>query len=83
MNQIVTVTTAPFLVSVPMTSVDGSEWLYDVTVYPKNLTGDPTLEKAVREHGDEDYAHTATASIGDTLEYRIVSMLPEISSAPT
>lgn len=45
-------TTAPFFVSLPMTSVDGSNatdggtrWMYDVTLYPKNLTGIPTLEK--------------------------------------
>ena len=29
-------TTAPFLVSLPMTTIDGDEWNYDVTVYPKN-----------------------------------------------
>lgn len=28
----------PFLVSVPMTTVDGSGWLYDIHVYPKNGT---------------------------------------------
>ncbi|MBQ4530635.1 MAG: SpaH/EbpB family LPXTG-anchored major pilin [Lachnospiraceae bacterium] len=28
----------PFLVSVPMTKSDGSEWLYDVHVFPKNST---------------------------------------------
>ena len=31
----VTSTTAPFLVSLPMTTVDGSEWNYDLTLYPK------------------------------------------------
>ena len=45
----VTSTTAPFLVSLPMTTVDGSEWNYDLTLYPKNETGNPTLEKTVRE----------------------------------
>ena len=52
----VTDTTAPFLVSLPMTSVDGNNandggtrWIYDVTLYPKNLTGIPSLEKALRE----------------------------------
>ena len=43
------VTTAinPFLVSVPMTTTDGDNWLYDVHVYPKNKTtyGGVTLEK--------------------------------------
>ena len=34
----VTTPAAPFIVSVPMTKVDGSGWLYDVHVYPKNKT---------------------------------------------
>ena len=38
--EMVTETTAPFLVSLPMTSTtDNASWLYDVTLYPKNLTG--------------------------------------------
>lgn len=78
-------TTDPFLVSVPMTSVDGAKWLYDITLYPKNATGKPTLEKTVRESITEtgasgDYAHTATASAGDKVEYQIVSRLPSITS---
>lgn len=28
-----------------MTTIDGKDWNYDVTVYPKNQTGNPTLEK--------------------------------------
>lgn len=37
----------PFLVSIPMTSADKLNWLYDVTVNPKNVTtyGDVTLKK--------------------------------------
>lgn len=37
----------PFLVSIPMTSVDKTNWLYDVTVNPKNVTkyGAATLKK--------------------------------------
>ena len=43
----VTTPAAPFLVSIPMTTVDGDSWLYDVHVYPKNKTtyGGVTLEK--------------------------------------
>lgn len=88
-------TTAPFFVSLPMTSVDGSNatdggtrWMYDVTLYPKNLTGIPTLEKALRENqndtgknnGSNDitdgYAHTGTASDGDVIDYQLISTLP-------
>lgn len=88
-------TTDPFLISLPMTSVNGtnatdggSRWIYDVTVYPKNQTGDPTLEKTLRESksdtGKTDaYAHTGTASGGDIVEYQIVSTLPTITSEST
>lgn len=43
----VTTPADPFLVSIPMTTVDGASWLYDVHVYPKNKTtyGSVTLEK--------------------------------------
>lgn len=82
----VTCTVNPFFVSVPMTTVNGAEWMYDVTLYPKNETGNPTLEKTVRENQEDtgktaDYTHTATASIGDVVDYQIVSKLPTITSA--
>ena len=92
----VTSTTAPFLVSLPMTTVDGSAWNYDLTLYPKNETGNPTLEKTVRESkadtgknaGKTDditdgYNHTATASDGDVVEYQVTSTLPTITSPAT
>lgn len=43
----VTTPVEPFIVSVPMTTKDGDNWLYDVHVYPKNETtyGRVTLEK--------------------------------------
>ena len=54
--EMVVSTVDPFLISLPMTSVNGtnaddggSRWIYDVTLYPKNLTGIPTLEKTLRE----------------------------------
>ena len=95
-------TTDPFLISLPMTSVNGTNavdggtrWIYDVTVYPKNQTGDPTLEKTLRESNSntgknngtagitDGYAHTGTASGGDTVEYQIISTLPAITSEST
>ena len=45
----VTSTCNPFFVSLPMTTMDGTAWNYDVAVYPKNQTGNPTLDKTVRE----------------------------------
>lgn len=89
----VTSTCNPFFVSLPMTTIDGAAWNYDVTVYPKNQTGNPTLDKTVREATNstgkntgsltnitDGYAHTATASVGDTVDYQIISTLPTITS---
>lgn len=92
----VTSTCNPFFVSLPMTTVDGAAWNYDVTVYPKNQTGNPTLDKTVRESKNstgknsgsltdigDGYAHTATASVGDVVDYQIISTLPTITSKAT
>ena len=89
----VTSTCNPFFVSLPMTTIDGTAWNYDVTVYPKNQTGNPDLEKTVRESKNstgkyngsltdikDGYAHTATASVGDVVDYQIISTLPTITS---
>ena len=89
----VTSTCNPFLVSLPMTTIDGAAWNYDVTVYPKNQTGNPNLEKTVREAKNstgkntgsltdikDGYKHTATASVGDVVDYQIISTLPTITS---
>ena len=103
--EMVTSTTNPFFISLPMTTVNnvtdgsapegGSEWNYDVTVYPKNETGIPTLEKTVRESASDTgknggresitdfWSHTATGSAGDTMEYQIICSLPTITSQAT
>lgn len=103
--EMVTSTTAPFFVSLPMTTVDGNEhsashnggteWNYDVTVYPKNETGIPTLEKTVREASKDTgknngsdvitdgFSHNATGSAGDVMEYQFISTLPTITSKST
>ena len=100
--EMVTSTTDPFFASLPMTSVNGTnasnggqEWLYSITLYPKNQTGIPSLEKIVRESKDwtgknnasdlatDGYAHNATGSTGDAFEYQIISKLPAITSAAT
>ena len=103
--EMVTSTTNPFFVSLPMTTVSGDEnssspegghaWNYDVVVYPKNETGIPTLEKTVREAKKDTgknegtstitdgFAHTATGSSGDVMEYQVISTLPTITSQAT
>lgn len=50
----VTSTVDPWLVSVPTTHSDGESWFYDLYVYPKNRTGNPTLEKLVRNAGGKN-----------------------------
>ncbi len=93
----------PFLLSFPMSQVNGTnvsdssaKWLYSLTIYPKNETSYPTLEKTLREsaadtgknNGSADditngYAHTGTASDGDVVDYQIISKLPTITSGAT
>lgn len=99
----VTSTCAPFFLSIPMSPVSGSNatdgntrWLYDVTIYPKNLTGIPTLTKSLRENVNDTgkhkgttnditdgYASTGTASDGDVIDYQILSTLASITSKST
>lgn len=101
--EMVVSTTDPFLVSVPMTTVNGTNaddggerWLYNITLYPKNLAGIPSLEKTLRENIydtgknkgsasdiNDGYAHTGTASDGDVIDYQVISTLPTITSEST
>ena len=107
--EMVTSTTAPFFLSLPMTRVNGGggmtgsvnetegghEWNYHVELYPKNETGIVTLEKTVRETKadtgkntntdtiTDGFAHNATASTGDVVEYQIITTLPSITSKAT
>lgn len=76
--EMVTSTTNPFFVSLPMTTVSGDDnsaspegghfWNYDVVVYPKNNTGIPSLTKEVREAvkdtGKNDGSDTITDGFG-------------------
>lgn len=74
-NEAVTSTTAPFFVSLPMTTVSGNEhstspegghqWNYDVTVYPKNETGISELTKEVREASKDTGKNNGSAVITD------------------
>ena len=103
--EMVTSTTNPFFVSLPMTTVSGDAnsaspegghfWNYDVVVYPKNNTGIPSLTKEVRESvkdtgtngGTDDindgFAHAATGSAGDVMEFQILAGIPTITSNAT
>ncbi|MCC8028631.1 MAG: LPXTG cell wall anchor domain-containing protein [Lachnospiraceae bacterium] len=51
-------TVNPFFVQLPFTAAseqDSEYWLYDMTVYPKNQSGNPSLDKSVRNA----YSNTA------------------------
>ena len=73
----------------------GHFWNYDVVVYPKNNTSIPSLRKEIRESvkdtgtngGTDDiydgFAHTATGSAGDVMEYQILAGIPTITSNAT
>lgn len=57
----VTYTTNPWFVQLPSTDSNGDDWFYDVICYPKNETGNPTLDKKVRNNPDQDNVTTANA----------------------
>ena len=68
----VTTTCNPFLLSVPMTSVNGTNatdggtrWIYDVVCFPKNLTGIPTLEKQLKENKNDTGKNQGTQELTD------------------
>ena len=65
--EMVTSTTDPFLVSVPMTTVNGTN--------AENGGSASNIK--------DGYAHTGTASSGDVLDYQIISTLPSITSEST
>lgn len=64
----VTKKAAPVLVSIPMTTKDGDDWLYDVHVYPKNSVAETDIDKKI-VGGDTD--KTISAAIGDVINYEV------------
>ena len=70
--EMVVSTTNPFLVSVPMTTVNGTNadnggtrWIYDITLYPKNRTSIPTLLKELRESASDTGKNNGSDDITD------------------
>ena len=55
----VTYTINPWFVQLPSTDSKGDDWFYDVICYPKNETGNPTLDKRVRNNPDQNNVTTA------------------------
>lgn len=77
----VTSTCNPFLVSLPMTTIDGTAWNYDVTVYPKNQTGNPTLDKTVRENKNSTGKNTG--SLTDIQNQAVIHLRPVTTKGGT
>ena len=86
--EMVTSTTNPFFVSLPMTTVSGDAnsaspegghfWNYDVVVYPKNETGIPTLEKTVREAKKDTGTHNGTDDITGGFEHNATASAGDV-----
>lgn len=56
----VTETVNPWFVQIPTTTIEGTEWFYNIDCYPKNQTGHPTLSKQVRnEYGTPGLNHNS------------------------
>lgn len=97
--EMVTSTTNPFFVSLPMTTVSGDEnsaspegghfWNYDVVVYPKNDTGIPSLEKTVREASKDTGKNEGSDTITDGFDHNATASTGDtmeyqiISTLPT
>ena len=73
----ITDTVNPWFVQLPFTNFDdeepengGEQWLYDMTCYPKNQSGNPTLDKSVRNAYSNTVAEdkNGTVNVGDSYE---------------
>lgn len=69
----VTQVSVPFLVSLPFTGKNGNQ-LYDLEVYPKNATGQETIDKKIVEDGKE--VTETQANIGDKINYKVTYSVP-------
>lgn len=73
----------PWFVSLPFTNISsettdngGDYWLYDMTCYPKNQTGNPTLDKSVRNAYSSTTAadnKNGTVNSGDEYNYSTIN----------
>lgn len=74
----------PFLVSVPQTNPEGTEWVYDVKVKAKNIVDDETVTKEVE--GDfitivdgNNNEEIITGAIGSTLWYTVTGTVSKVN----
>lgn len=72
-NVNVTKVSVPFLVSLPFTGQDGKT-VKDLKVYPKNSTGEDSIDKKIVEGETEKL--TTAANIGDPVNYKVTYSVP-------
>ena len=72
-NVNVTKVSVPFLVSLPFTEKNGTT-VKDLKVYPKNSTGEDSIDKKIVEGETEKL--TTAANIGDTVNYKVTYSVP-------
>nr|WP_288696033.1 SpaH/EbpB family LPXTG-anchored major pilin [uncultured Dorea sp.] len=72
-NVNVTKVSVPFLVSLPFTEKNGTT-VKDLKVYPKNSTGEDSIDKKIVEGKTEKV--TTAANIGDTVDYKVTYSVP-------
>ncbi|GGG73064.1 SpaH/EbpB family LPXTG-anchored major pilin [Corynebacterium pelargi] len=69
----VEVTTAPFLVTLPMTNpTNNSQWMYDVHVYPKNKRQEDPILKTVNDEN--------ATTVGNKINYEVTAKIPQTDS---
>ena len=69
----VTKVSVPFFVSLPFTDASGKS-VTDIYAYPKNSTGEDTIDKKIVE--DDGEKASTTANIGDTINYKVTYSIP-------
>lgn len=74
----VTDTTNPWFVQLPFTNEEpeetengGDYWLYDITCYPKNQSGNPTLDKSVRNAYSNTIEEDKNGTVNSGSEYEV------------
>ena len=68
----------PVLIQLPMTNVDGNDYLTDVYIYPKNqLAEKPDVDKTVEDGSGNEVIGKPNYSIGDEINYKVTIAIPK------
>ncbi len=69
------IASAPVLACLPMQDPNGSKWLSEFTIVPKD--DEIRVEKKVHASDEPDFKDETITKIGDTVTYEIIAELPE------